>query len=147
MKLNLLVAGYIFFEEKVLLIYHKKYQMWLPVAGHIEVNESPDEALQREVQEEVNLSISFVQKNTLSLVGNIKENTALPFSTNIHVAGDHDHYCLYFVCTTNNISTFAVNSEIKEAKWFSKEELIEADISLDIREQALLAFEIYEAFH
>jgi 8-oxo-dGTP pyrophosphatase MutT (NUDIX family) len=47
-------------KARVLLVKHKKLGMWLPVGGHIELDEadkSPDDALIREVREETGLSI------------------------------------------------------------------------------------------
>ena len=52
-KIDLTVGGYIFNNNKVLLILHNKLNLWLPLGGHIDANETPDFALQREVKEEV----------------------------------------------------------------------------------------------
>ncbi|HCM36442.1 MAG: hypothetical protein A3J30_03755 [Candidatus Wildermuthbacteria bacterium RIFCSPLOWO2_02_FULL_47_9c] len=46
------VVAYVVHGEKVLMVYHRELQKWLPLGGHIELNEDPDEALMREVQEE-----------------------------------------------------------------------------------------------
>ena len=57
MKIDLDVAGYIFDGEKVLLVHNKKLDLWLPVGGHIEKDETPDDALLREVKEETGLEL------------------------------------------------------------------------------------------
>ena len=62
MKTDLVVAGYIYYNDKVLLVHHKKLDLWLPVGGHIEPNETPDEALHREVKEEVGLRVELIGK-------------------------------------------------------------------------------------
>ncbi|EFB41900.1 MULTISPECIES: NUDIX hydrolase [Parachlamydia] len=55
---------YILEEQKVLLIFHKKLQKWLPPGGHIEPNEAPPEAARREALEETGLEIGFfLQEN------------------------------------------------------------------------------------
>ncbi|CCB86217.1 putative uncharacterized protein [Parachlamydia acanthamoebae UV-7] len=55
---------YILEEQKVLLIFHKKLQKWLPPGGHIEPNEAPPEAAKREALEETGLEIGFfLQEN------------------------------------------------------------------------------------
>jgi 8-oxo-dGTP pyrophosphatase MutT (NUDIX family) len=56
---------YILQGQSVLLMYHRKYQKWLPPGGHVEANETPPEAARREVKEEIGLEIEFMmQENT-----------------------------------------------------------------------------------
>lgn len=43
--------------KTVLLRMHEKYNMWLSVGGHIELNETGEQAAFREVKEEVGLDI------------------------------------------------------------------------------------------
>ena len=52
-KIDFTVDTFIVFNNKVLLRHHDKYDMWLPVGGHIELGEDPNEAAVREVKEEV----------------------------------------------------------------------------------------------
>jgi 8-oxo-dGTP pyrophosphatase MutT (NUDIX family) len=44
--------------KRVLLVHHKKYNIWLQPGGHIEYNENPIEAAIREVKEETQIDIS-----------------------------------------------------------------------------------------
>lgn len=48
-------------KSKMLLIYHKGLNKWLPPGGHVEQNESPDLAVLREIREETGLhkTVSF----------------------------------------------------------------------------------------
>jgi 8-oxo-dGTP diphosphatase len=144
MKTDLVVAGYIFHNNKVLLIHHRKLNLWLPVGGHIEQDETPDQALKRETREEVNLDIEFLCNSTIRPSGNVKQTLALPFYLNVHSVGDHDHSCLYYVCTANNPDETKPNKELKNLEWFSKTQLTNPKISEDVRNQALKAFQIYE---
>ena len=41
------VVGFIFDKKKVLLIKHKRKNMWLPVGGHVEKDEEDIDALKR----------------------------------------------------------------------------------------------------
>jgi len=62
MSLDIVVAGYLVKDGKVLLVDHKLLNCWLPVGGHIDKNETPDDALRREVKEELDgLEIEFLQ--------------------------------------------------------------------------------------
>ena len=38
------VATFVVHQERVLLLYHRQLQKWLPPGGHIEPNELPCEA-------------------------------------------------------------------------------------------------------
>jgi ADP-ribose pyrophosphatase YjhB (NUDIX family) len=50
---------FIYFDKKVLLIRHKLLNLWLPVGGEREGNETPLETARREVLEETGLEVKF----------------------------------------------------------------------------------------
>ena len=54
------VAVFVVHDGRVLLHWHKKLQRWLPPGGHIERNESPDDAATREVFEETGVPIALI---------------------------------------------------------------------------------------
>jgi 8-oxo-dGTP pyrophosphatase MutT (NUDIX family) len=66
---HLTVTGFLVHEGRVLLHWHRRNQLWLPMGGHIEPNEDPIEAVLREVAEE-----SGVEAEVLSTAA------ALPFA-------------------------------------------------------------------
>lgn len=143
MKTDLVVSGFIFLDNKVLLIHHKKLDLWLPVGGHIDENETPDEALVREAKEETNLDIEILNNLNFPLEGNIKKNLATPFYVNVHSVGDHDHCSLFYICKVINPKDININEEeLKNFKWFSKEELHNPEVPIDVRNQAIKAFEL-----
>jgi 8-oxo-dGTP pyrophosphatase MutT (NUDIX family) len=49
---HLTVTGFLVHDGRVLLHWHRRNQMWLPMGGHIEMNEDPIEAVLSEVAEE-----------------------------------------------------------------------------------------------
>lgn len=51
------VAVFVVHDGRVLLIYHRRYGRWLPPGGHVEADETPDEAAVREVREETGLTV------------------------------------------------------------------------------------------
>ncbi len=145
MKTDLTVAGYIIFKDKVLLIHHRKLDLWLPVGGHIDKDETPDEALIREIKEEVNINIIILNKSNISVEGNTKTNLAIPFYVNLHSVGDHDHVGFYYLCEAMNVEQLNINKELKNYKWFTKEELNQKHIPIDVKNQASKAFKLYES--
>jgi 8-oxo-dGTP pyrophosphatase MutT (NUDIX family) len=44
--------------EKILMVHHKKYDLWIQPGGHIEFDENPIQAVIRETEEETGIDIS-----------------------------------------------------------------------------------------
>ena len=61
MKQHFVTSAYILHKDVVLLTFHPKIKRWLPPGGHIEPNESPIEAVKREVKEEVGIDIEIIK--------------------------------------------------------------------------------------
>lgn len=144
MKIDLVVTGFVFSNDKVLLIHHNKLNLWLPIGGHIEENETFDNALKREIKEETNLDIEILNMPIIPLEGNIKENLATPFYANVHPVGDHDHCSLFYICGALNPEELKINKELKAYAWFSKEDLNQDHVPADVRNIALKAFELFK---
>jgi len=145
MKTDLTVAGYLINKGKVLLIHHRKLDLWLPVGGHIESDENPDEALVREFKEETGIEIEVLDKSDLPIAGEVKFNLATPFYVNVHSVRDHDHIGFYYVCKVLSLNNLKINEEeLKDLEWFEPEDLEQEKIPADVRAQSLKAFELYE---
>src|SRR3989338_5404511 len=143
MKIDLVVAGYIYDKDKVLLIHHKKLDLWLPVGGHIKENETPNDALLREIKEEIGIDVEIVNNNYFNNNGNVRKNLAVPFNVNVHSAGDHDHCCFFYVCKTVNGNKLKINrDELKNFEWLAKDQLNKPYIPKDVKTMALKGFEL-----
>ena len=59
-KIDFTVAIFVVHEGKVLLIHHRKLDKWLPLGGHIELDEDPETAALREAKEESGLEVQLV---------------------------------------------------------------------------------------
>lgn len=125
------------------MIYHNKLQLWLPVGGHIEENETPDAALLREIKEEVGLEVKILLQSALQKAGNTHTLCATPFHVSVHSVGDHDHCSLFYICeaTTDNVRN---NHEIMAYRWLAESELQQDDIPKDVQIIAREAFKAYK---
>ncbi|MBI5733812.1 MAG: NUDIX domain-containing protein [Candidatus Kerfeldbacteria bacterium] len=146
MKIDLVVTGYIIHENKVLLIHHKKLNLWLAVGGHIDENETPDQALLREIKEEVGIDVEILNVSNLPKEANVKYNLATPFYVNVHSVGDHDHCSLFYVCRAINSEQLKINNELKNFGWFTKDDLNKEHIPVNVKNECLKAFELYNSF-
>ena len=59
-KIDFTVSIFIAKDRKVLFIFHKQLQRWLPIGGHIELDEHPEQAAIREAKEESGLNVELV---------------------------------------------------------------------------------------
>ena len=59
-KIDFTVAIFVVRDGQVLLIHHRKLDQWLPLGGHIELDEDPETAALREAKEESGLEVEPV---------------------------------------------------------------------------------------
>jgi 8-oxo-dGTP pyrophosphatase MutT (NUDIX family) len=59
-KIDFTVAIFVVHDGKILLIHHRKLDKWLPLGGHIELNEDPEQAALREAKEEGGLDVELL---------------------------------------------------------------------------------------
>ena len=59
-KIDFTVAIFVVHDGKVLVIHHRKLGQWLPLGGHIELDEDPEQAALREAKEESGLDVELL---------------------------------------------------------------------------------------
>ncbi len=112
-KKHFTASALIIDNNKVLLIYHKKLNVWLYPGGHIEENENPDETLLREVMEETGLEIEIISNRDDSL-SNQKQNVSslhLPYAFLCELVGDHYHNDLIYKCKIKRTCNLKYNKD------------------------------------
>jgi 8-oxo-dGTP pyrophosphatase MutT (NUDIX family) len=59
-KIDFTVAIFVVHDEKILLIHHRQLNKWLPLGGHVELDEDPEQAALREAKEESGLDVELL---------------------------------------------------------------------------------------
>lgn len=59
-NIDFTVSLFVVQDRKVLVILHRKLGKWLPLGGHIELDEDPEQAALREAREESGLEIELL---------------------------------------------------------------------------------------
>jgi len=127
------VSVFIVYKDKVLLHSHKKAKKILPLGGHIEVNELPEEACIREAREESGLEISLYNpenkelKKSFKLVGEkLLINPMYTIFAEI-ITPEHCHIDFVYYATAKSYETRPADGESNLLKWYTKEALKNAD--------------------
>lgn len=137
-KIDLTVAAFIVYQGKILLVDHKALKKWLPIGGHVELDEDPEQALFREIEEESGLT-----QNEIKVLGEKPDVKSpgtkfliAPVFLDIHdISKEHKHIgMVYFIKASTDKITRAV-LEHNDIRWFSGSELVQKqfDISAAIK--------------
>ncbi len=139
------VSIYIVFNKKVLLHQHKKYDILLPVGGHIDRDELPEEAALREAKEESGLIVDLYksQDSFIDEKGEGILNKGMYLDLH-YVGSQHQHMDFVYFSKSNTDKINPKLGETKELYWFSKEEIEESNCIKDrIKKYAIEALEVY----
>ncbi len=118
--------------DRILFIFHKKLQIWLPPGGHIDAGEFPHDAVIREVFEETGVRAKIVDPiGDLALpIDGLEKQIPAPIAIlheKIPAYGDkaaHLHYdFLYHMVAFDEVLTHAEN-EVEAAHWFTLDEIL-----------------------
>jgi 8-oxo-dGTP pyrophosphatase MutT (NUDIX family) len=120
-------------KNKVLLIHHKKLDMWLPPGGHIDDNELPCECAIREFKEETGLDIDLVGEE--ENIGQVKKLIHPHHIQLEDIEEGHQHIDLVYLAKLKdpNQSFIIKKDEVKNIKWFSEKELESDEIPDEVR--------------
>jgi len=139
-KIDFCVETFIVYENRVLLRKHDKYNKWLAVGGHIELDEDPNQAALREVKEEVGLDAKLFDGYVLRS-GSIHDLIPPRFVNRHPINDKHEHIALIYFATSLTDKLVITDDERAECKWFDYDELDSSDygISSDVKHYAKTA--------
>lgn len=133
MQRHFCVANFVVHEGKVLLLLHRKLNIWLPPGGHIEDNELPDEAAVREVREEAGIECELYGERGVPVQS--PRQLVRPYGVHCaEISPVHEHIDLIYFstvkagCTTNPIP----NNESRHLGWFPPEKWGELSLKPDV---------------
>lgn len=127
---------YIVENERVLLIFHKKLQKWLPAGGHLDPNELPHEAAKREALEETGIEVELNLQENIWIERWNASSIPRPYMClleEIPAHGDqaaHQHVDFVYIGKPIGGSEVENHEETDGLKWFSADEIeaLESDV-------------------
>ncbi len=122
-------TAYIISEERILLIYHRKFRKWLPPGGHIDPNELPSEAAKREVLEETGLEVELFSDEHIWVERSNANSLPRPYMClleEIPAHGTqvaHQHIDFIYLARPTGGEEKINETEIGGMRWFTLEEV------------------------
>ena len=115
--------------KKILLVFHTKFKKWVQPGGHIENDEYPEETVRREVFEEIGYKIELLGERFPREDDFIKP---LGIQNNRGSNGEQHIDIIYAARPLNRVKVEA-DDEIKNYRWFTREELEHINVFDDIK--------------
>lgn len=125
--LDFTVSVFAVHRNKVLLVHHKQLEKWLPLGGHIEPGENPEQAAHREAAEESGLKVELVGKRPPREFPGTT-NLIAPTYLDVHdIAGEHRHIGMIYFARAASDEVRLAEQEHHAIRWFSIAELSEPE--------------------
>ncbi|MSU05048.1 MAG: NUDIX domain-containing protein [Pedosphaera sp.] len=118
------VAIFVVHQNRVLMILHKKLEKWLPLGGHIELDEDPEVAAIREAREESGLDVELVGERPPTTEQGTRALIAPRFLDVHRISATHEHIgMIYFARVRGGQATLAVQ-EHDDIRWCDGADLV-----------------------
>lgn len=132
-------------KHRTLLLWHKRLQRWMPPGGHIDDNETPEDAAKRECKEETNLDVEIIGDDQVDLFrGNPSEGRMLKkpigmLLEEIPASAErgepaHQHMDFLFIAKPldEKQAVKIAEEESSKMRWFTKDEIAKLDEATEI---------------
>ena len=122
-KIDFTVAIFIVHAGKILLIHHRKLDKWLPLGGHIELDEDPEQAALREAKEESGFDVELLGERPPTTSPGTRALIAPRFLDIHRINETHEHIGLIYWARPRGGEVRLATEEHHDIRWCSLDEL------------------------
>lgn len=122
-KIDFTVAIFVVQNAKVLLVHHRKLDKWLPLGGHIELDEDPEQAALREAREESGFEVELIGDRPPTTGPGTRALIAPRFLDIHRISDTHEHIGMIYWARPKNGSMALAAEEHHDIRWCSAAEL------------------------
>lgn len=117
-------------DKKILLVKHSDYDKWLQPGGHIENDETPEEAAIREIYEETGLKITLIGERFPR-----EDDMIRPLGIQCNRKNDGTRFIdiIYVGKPNNPEEQLKKNNESTQIGWFTRAELDRLPVFQDVK--------------
>lgn len=122
-KIDFTVAIFVVQGGKVLLIHHRKLDKWLPLGGHIELDEDPEQAALREVREESGLEVELIGERPPTTSPGTRALVAPRFLDIHRITDTHEHIGMIYWARPKTGTVTLAAAEHHDIRWCAPDDL------------------------
>jgi 8-oxo-dGTP pyrophosphatase MutT (NUDIX family) len=122
-KIDFTVAIFIVRDGKILLILHRNLGKWLPLGGHIELDEDPEIAALREAKEESGLDVELLGERPPTTEPGTRALIAPRFLDIHRINATHEHIGMIYWARPVGGDLALAAEEHHDIRWVSAAEL------------------------
>jgi 8-oxo-dGTP pyrophosphatase MutT (NUDIX family) len=119
-------------RTRLLMVFHRKLDRWLPPGGHVETDEFPSDAVLREVAEETGIVARHRDDLGLDLrlEGLIDAQLPTPLTMSAQLIpagktdGEHIHMDMMYELFADLQLPSEAEDEVSSARWFTRDEVL-----------------------
>ena len=122
-KIDFTVAIFVVRDAKVLVILHRKLGKWLPLGGHVELDEEPESAALREAREESGLDVELLGERPPTTEPGTRALIAPRFLDIHRISDTHEHIGMIYFARPKAGALALAAEEHHDIRWVSSAEL------------------------
>jgi 8-oxo-dGTP pyrophosphatase MutT (NUDIX family) len=122
-KIDLTVVIFVVRDGQVLVVHHRKLNRWLPLGGHVELDEDPEQAALREAREESGLEVELVGERPPTTSPGTRALIAPRFLDIHRISETHEHIGMIYWARPKAGSVTLAAAEHHDIRWCAPAEL------------------------
>jgi 8-oxo-dGTP pyrophosphatase MutT (NUDIX family) len=124
-KIDFTVCIFVVEDHRVLLIHHRKLDKWLPLGGHVELDEDPEQAALREAREESGIEVELLGERPPTSGPGTRALIAPRFLDIHRISDTHEHIGMIYWARPKNGTMTLASEEHHDIRWCTAAELEE----------------------
>ena len=122
-KIDFTVAIFVVDKARVLLVHHRKLDKWLPLGGHVELDEDPEQAALREAKEESGLDVQLLGERPPTTSPGTRALIAPRFLDIHRISDTHEHIGMIYWARPKAGEVTLAATEHHDIRWCTEAEL------------------------
>jgi 8-oxo-dGTP pyrophosphatase MutT (NUDIX family) len=122
-KIDFTVAIFVVQGDRILVIHHRNLDRWLPLGGHIELDEDPEAAALREAREESGLEVELLGERPPTTEPGTRALIAPRFLDIHRITDTHEHIGMIYWARPKGGEVALAEAEHHDIRWCTSAEL------------------------